>query len=52
VGNRLHQFAHLVFQILIGHDQRSDGRAQIAATGRNRLIDRGFEAAVVLGIRR
>src|ERR1700692_2655225 len=41
VRDRLHQLADLGFQIFIGHDQRADGRSQIAAAGRDRLVDAG-----------
>ena len=49
-GNGLHQFTDLVFQIFVGHDQRADGGAHIAAAGRNGLVDRGFQAVIVIGI--
>src|ERR1700675_1470422 len=48
--DRLHQLADLGFQIFIGYDPRADGRAQIAAAGRDRLVDGGFQPVMVPGI--
>jgi hypothetical protein len=48
--NGLHQLAHLGFKEIIGYDQRADGGPGIAVTGRDRLIDRRFQLAVLDGI--
>jgi hypothetical protein len=48
VGNRLHQFAHLGFQIIVGNDQGADRGSHIPAAGRDRLIHDGFEPVIFL----
>src|SRR6185436_3468134 len=47
VRDRLHQLAHLVFQIVVGYNQRADGRTHITAAGHNRLVDGGFQAVII-----
>ena len=51
VGDSLHQFADLGFQIFIRHDQRADRGSHIAATRRDRLIDRSLQPVRVLCVR-
>src|SRR6266851_3190918 len=51
VRDRLHQFADLGLQIFIGYDQRADGRSQIAAAGRDGLIDGGLQPVMISCVR-
>jgi hypothetical protein len=51
MGYRLHQLADLRFQIFIGHDQRADGRPQIAAADENGLIHSRFQLVTLFGFR-
>jgi hypothetical protein len=48
VRHSLHQFGYLGFQILVGNDQRADGRPPVAAARRNRLIDGNLKRVRVL----
>src|SRR4029079_269414 len=45
--DRLHQLADLALQIVLGHDQGADGRAQVPTAGGDGLLDRLLQALVV-----
>src|SRR5262249_27234890 len=48
--DRLHQLGDLVFKIVVGNDQGADGRPQIAAAGRNRLLHRRLQPGIVVTV--